>query len=108
MEPTIVWSLIAGMALTNIIVRATPVAVMSRFELPEALRRWLSYVPVSVMSAMVALEVLKPGDQWRVTLANPYLLAAIPTALVYRFTRSFLGATIAGIGAFLAFRYLLG
>jgi len=108
MEPTIVWSLIAGMALTNIIVRATPVAVMSRFELPEALRRWLSYVPVSVMSAMVALEVFKPSDQWRVTLANPYLLAAIPTALVYRFTRSFLGATIAGIGAFLAFRYLLG
>jgi branched-subunit amino acid transport protein len=108
MDPTLVWGLILGMALTNIVVRATPIAVMSRFELPEAVRRWLSYVPVSVMSAMVALEVIKPGDQWRVTLANPYLLAAVPTALVYRFTRSFLGATLAGIAAFLAFRYLLG
>jgi branched-subunit amino acid transport protein len=108
MDPTLVWSLIAGMALTNIIVRATPIAIMSRFELPDAVRRWLSYVPVSVMSAMVALEVLKPGDQWRMTLANPYLLAAVPTALVYRFTRSFLGAAVLGILAFLAFRYWLG
>jgi branched-subunit amino acid transport protein len=57
---------------------------------------------------MVALEVLKPGDQWRMTLANPYLLAAVPTALVYRFTRSFLGAAVLGILAFLAFRYWLG
>ena len=108
MDQAIVWGLIAGMALTNIVVRATPIAVMSRFELPDPVRRWLSFVPVSVMSAMVALEVLKPGDQWRVTLANPYLLAAVPTALVYRFTRSFLGATVIGIAAFLAFRYLLG
>ena len=108
MDPTLVWSLIAGMALTNIIVRATPIAIMSRFELPDPVRRWLSYVPVSVMSAMVALEVLKPGDQWRLTLANPYLLAAVPTALVYRFTRSFLGAAVLGILAFLVFRYWLG
>lgn len=108
MDPRLVWGLIAGMAVTNIVVRATPIAVMSRFELPEAVRRWLSYVPVSVMSAMVALEVLKPGDQWRLTLSNPYLLGAVPTALVYRFTRSFLGAAVTGIAAFLAFRYLLG
>lgn len=108
MDPILVWGLIAGMALTNIVVRATPIAIMSRFELPDTVRRWLSYVPVSVMSAMVALEVLKPGDQWRLTLANPYLLAAVPTALVYRFTRSFLGAAVLGILAFLAFRYVLG
>jgi branched-subunit amino acid transport protein len=108
MDPTLVWSLIAGMALTNIIVRATPIAIMSRFELPDTVRRWLSYVPVSVMSAMVALEVLKPGDQWRLTLANPYLLAAVPTALVYRITRSFLGSAVLGILAFLAFRSVLG
>ncbi len=108
MDPTLVWGLIAGMAITNIVVRAMPIAVMSRFELPETVRRWLSYVPVSVMAAMVALEVVKPGDRWQITLANPYLLAAIPTALVYRFTRSFLGATVAGIASFLAFRYLLG
>lgn len=108
MDPILVWGLIAGMALTNIVVRATPIAIMSRFALPDTVRRWLSYVPVSVMSAMVALEVLKPGDQWRLTLANPYLLAAVPTALVYRFTRSFLGAAVLGILAFLAFRYVLG
>jgi branched chain amino acid efflux pump len=108
MSPELVWGLIAGMALTNIAVRALPIAVMSRFDLPEPVRRWLSYVPVSVMAAMVALEVLRPDGKLQLSLANPYLLAVVPTAVVYRFTRSFLGATVAGIAAFLAFRYLLG
>lgn len=108
MSQELVWGLILGMALTNIAMRGVPIAIMSRFELPGPVRRWLSYVPVSVMAAMVTLEVLRPNGQLQLTLANPYLLATVPTALVYRFTRSFLGAALAGVGAFLVFRYLLG
>jgi branched-subunit amino acid transport protein len=60
------------------------------------------------MAAIVAVQVFHPDGGFRFDLANPYLLAAIPTAAVFRFTRSFLGATVAGMVAFLAFRYLLG
>lgn len=108
MSPVLAWGLILGMAAINIVMRWTPLAVMSRLELPDIVRRWLGYIPVSVMAAIVATQVLRPHDTFRFDLANPYLLAAIPTALVYRFTRSFLGATATGMVAFLAFRYLLG
>jgi len=108
MNDTLAWGLIAGMAVSNFVLRATPIAVMSRLELPDGVRRWLGYIPVSVMAAIVATQVLRPGGHFAFTLANPYLLAALPTALVYRFTRSFLGATAAGILSFLAFGYLLG
>jgi branched-subunit amino acid transport protein len=108
MSPTLIWGLIVGMAVTNFVVRAVPLSVMSRLELPGAVRRWLGYVPVSVMAAIVAVQVLRPDGRLQITLANPYLLAAVPTAVVYKFTRSFLGATIAGVLSFLAFRYLLG
>jgi branched-subunit amino acid transport protein len=107
MSPALAWGLIAGMALTNIVVRWTPLAVMSRLELPDVVRRWLAYIPVSVMSAIVAVQVLRPGGTFRFDLANPYLLAALPTAAVYKFTKSFLGATVIGVLSFLAFRYLL-
>jgi branched-subunit amino acid transport protein len=105
---TLAWGLVIGMAVTNIVLRGAPLALLSRLELPPTVQRWLGYVPVSVMAAIVATEVLKPGGQLLDPLHNPYLMAAVPTALVYRFTRSFLGATAAGMLSFLALRYLLG
>jgi len=107
MSPALIWGLIAGMAVTNIVIRATPISIMSRLDLPPVVRRWLGYVPVTVMSAIVAVQVLRPAGQLEFTLTNPYLIAAVPTAVVYRFTRSFLGATAAGMITFLALRYLL-
>jgi branched-subunit amino acid transport protein len=106
-SPNAVWGLIIGMAASNLVLRWTPMAFLSRFELPVAVRRWLSYIPVSVMAAIVAVQVLRPDGAFRFDLSNPYLLAALPTAAVYKFTRSFLGSTVTGVLAFLAFRYLL-
>jgi branched-subunit amino acid transport protein len=108
MSDVLIWGLIGGMALTNIVLRAVPIQVMSRMDLPESVRRWLGYIPVSVMAAIVAVQVLRPEGHLDISLTNHYLIAAVPTALVYRFTRNFLGATIAGILTFLALRYLLG
>lgn len=108
MTPQLAWGLVIGMALTNIIIRGVPIALLSRLELPEQAQRWLGYVPVSVMSAIVATQLLRPAGQWMLAPDNPYLLAAVPTAVVYRFTRSFLGATATGMLSFLALRLLLG
>jgi branched-subunit amino acid transport protein len=107
MNPTLAWGLVIGMAVMNLILRWTPLSIMSRLELPDVVRRWLGYIPVSVMAAIVAVQVLHPNGVFRFDLTNPYLLAALPTGLVYKLTNSFLGATLTGIVAFLAFRYLL-
>ncbi|MDI6900149.1 MAG: AzlD domain-containing protein [Anaerosomatales bacterium] len=103
-----IWAVVIGMAVANFAVRIVPVAVLSRLRLPRPVERWLSYIPVSVMAALVVGEVLRPGGDWRSLADNPYLLAAIPTALIYHRWRSFLGATVAGVLFFLAFRALLG
>ncbi|HEY5549329.1 MAG TPA: AzlD domain-containing protein [Coriobacteriia bacterium] len=108
MTSQLAWGLVIGMAVSNIIIRWVPIALLSRLELPDLAQRWLGYIPVSVMAAIVATQVLRPGGQWMLAPDNPYLLAAVPTALVYRFTRSFLGATATGMLSFLALRYLLG
>ena len=104
----VIVAVIAGMAVINFAIRFTPIAILSRMELPRPFLRWLSYIPVSVMGALVASEVLRPGGQWQPPLTNPGLYAAVLTALVFRFTRSFLGATVAGIASFVVLRGLLG
>lgn len=103
-----IWAVIGGMAVTNLILRLVPIAVLSRLRIPRPVERWLSYVPVSVMAAFVATEVLRPGGVWLAPWGNAYLVAALPTAFIYHRTKSLFGATVAGVLAFLAMRYLLG
>jgi len=103
-----IWAVIVGMAVTNFVIRALPIAALSRRSLPDWMLRWLSFVPISVMGALVASEVLRPGGVWQAPLTNPGVYAALLTALVFRFSRSFLGATLTGIVAFVALRALLG
>ena len=100
-------TVIAGMAVANFSIRFLPLAVLSRFELPEPMLRWLSFVPVSVMGTLVASEVLRPSGEWHAPATNPGIYAAVITALVFHFSRSFLGATLAGIISFIALRGLL-
>lgn len=108
MSESFIWTVIIGMAVMNFIVRFVPIAAVSRMELPRPVMRWLGYVPVAVMGAIVAGEVLTPGGEYMTPWENPYLLASIPTALVYYKTRSFLGAVIAGMLIFITLRWAMG
>ena len=108
MSPGYVWAVVALMAVANFAVRFPPIALVSRLDLPETVMRWLGFVPAAVMGSLVAGEVLRPGGEYLITPANPFLLAAIPTALVYRYTRSFLGSTASGMVLFVAARALVG
>jgi branched-subunit amino acid transport protein len=106
-EQSTIWIVIVGMAVLNYAVRFIPLAVVSRIELPKPIARWLSFVPISVMGALVASEVLRPNGTWSNPLTGPSLYAAIITALVFRFTRSFLGATVAGMASFVLLQHAL-
>lgn len=108
MNQQAIWGVIIGMALTNFALRFTPIALLSRLELPSWLHRWLSYVPVAIMATLVSGEVLRPGGTWMLTPGSPYLWASVVTGAFYWRFRSFLGATLVGIVAFLALRMVLG
>lgn len=103
-----IWAVIAGMAAANFAIRFPSLAILSRKNLPEWLRRWLSFIPVSAMATLVVGGVLRPDGAWMISAANPYLWAAVGTGAVYWRFRSFIGATLAGVVLFLALRAVLG
>ena len=104
---TTIWIVIVGMAVLNYAVRFPPLAIVSRIDLPKPVARWLSFVPISVMGALVASEVLRPGGVWSNPFAGPSLYAAAITGLVFHFTRSFVGATVAGMASFVVLQHAL-
>lgn len=103
-----VWALIVGMAVINFLERFTPLALVSRMALPKAVERWLTFVPIAVMGTLFATEVLQAQGAPGNPLAGAWFWAAAVTALVYRLTRSFLGATLAGMASFVLLQSVLG
>lgn len=101
-----VFLIIIGSALVTFLPRVLPLMVLSRMELPEWGIRWLNYVPISVMAALVGQELLLQDGQFSL-LNNIELLAAVPTVLVAMKTKSLLGTVVAGMVSIMALRYFL-
>lgn len=99
--------LFLGMALVTYLPRMAPLVILSRLELPAWLLRWLSFVPVAVLSALLAKELLVNGRQVDVSLGHPHLWAAIPTFIVAARTRSLMGTVLVGIGSMALARLVL-
>ena len=108
MSDATIWAVIVGMAVLNFAIRFMPIAIVSRMELPKPVMRWLQFIPVAMMGSLVANTVVRPGGTFLAPWENPWLLATGVTAVAYRFTRSFLGATVVGMASFVLFRALLG
>lgn len=88
---------VAGMAIVTALPRVLPITFLANRKLPPALMRWLSFVPVSVLAALLAPEVLLRNGELHLAADNFFLLACLPTLLIAWRTRSFFGAVTAGM-----------
>lgn len=100
----VIMSVVIGMGVLNFALRYLPLLALSRFELPEPIMRWLSFIPIAVMGSLFASEVLLPSRDYSMPLYNPGIYGALISMLVYRFTKSFIGATMAGVISFVLIR----
>lgn len=100
-----VFWIIMGASIVTLIPRILPLVVLSRLQLPDWAMRWLNYVPISVMAALVGQELLLADGEMRSIMTNVELWAALPTFLVAALTRSLLGTVIVGIITVMALRY---
>ncbi len=108
MNSSYIWAVVIGMALANFAVRFIPIAIVSRIDLPGPIMRWLSYVPVSVMGALIAGEILRPAGEFQAPWDGSHAPAALVSMAVYHFTKSFVGASVSGVVAFVVLRALHG
>jgi branched-subunit amino acid transport protein len=100
--------LVVGMAFVTFMIRYPMLVLVGRVSLPQPLIDGLRYVPVAVLTAICVPAVLLPQGQLWISPQNPYLAAGILTVLVAWRTGSLLLTIILGMGAFLAWRVLLG
>ena len=96
-QQTIFLTLLGMMAVTYL-PRALPVLALARRSLPEAVLRWLGFIPVAVLSAMLLPSLIVTEKGLDFSAQNIFLWAAIPTFLICWKTKSFVGAIVTGMG----------
>ena len=71
--------------------------ILSQMELPKWLIRWLKNVPVAVMAALLAQELLLSNDSISLAGNGLKLLAATAAFIIAIITKSLLGTVMIGI-----------
>lgn len=89
--------IIFGAAVVTFIPRVLPLMILSRMTIPDWGKRWLNYIPIAVMAALVGQELFVSDETDFSLLQNQGLWAAIPTFLVAIWTRSLLATVVIGI-----------
>ncbi len=91
------WWILIGVSLVTLLPRVLPLVILSRLNLPDSLMRFLQYIPITVMTALLAQAVLSDGESFIAISDNKQLLALLPTLLAAVWTRSLLITVVVGI-----------
>ena len=93
-------------SLVTLLLRVLPILLMSRIRLGLTARNWLSFIPASIMAAMVAAElVLKP--EWTSSGLSISAMAAAVATVCGLVSRSLFVTVLAGVAAFMGLQYWL-
>ncbi|HSH05067.1 MAG TPA: AzlD domain-containing protein [Anaerolineae bacterium] len=91
------WLIIIGMGLITFAIRLTPILLLERFTLPPTLQRALKYVPIAVLSAIIAPELLITNNQINLALTNDRLLAGLLAIFITWYTKNIILAVTLGM-----------
>ncbi|NLJ76582.1 MAG: AzlD domain-containing protein [Peptococcaceae bacterium] len=97
MNSSSIWFIIISVSIVSILPRILPVAVLSRFDFPAQLKKWLSFVAPAVLGSLTALYILAPDGYIDLSINNNFIWSFIPTLLVAVRTRSLLYSLLVGM-----------
>lgn len=102
-----IFLLIVGSAIVTLIPRVLPLMVLNRLRIPEVMLRWLDHVPVAVMAALLAQELLLADGKVAPGRNLLEIGAAIPAFLTAFFTKSLFATVIVGIVSIVILRLVI-
>lgn len=101
--------IILGMAVITVFIKAVIFILGDRMVFSPAAREALSFVPVTVLTAIIVPVILAPkGQGLELNWHNPQLIGAIAAVIVCAVTRQQLLTIMAGLAVFLGWQYGLG
>lgn len=97
---------IVGSVIVTVLPKVVPVMFLKGDSLPLLLRHWLSFVPVAVMAALVAPDVLFYEGSFNLGTSNLFLMVALPSLLVAWFSKNYFLTIAFGIALIIFARFM--
>jgi branched-subunit amino acid transport protein len=85
------------MGLVTFVPRWLPLLYLSHKRLPQWLTDWLSFIPVAILSSLLAPILLTDTTTRDLDICKPELLVAIPTLFFALKTKSLGGTVLVGM-----------
>jgi len=103
---TMVW-LIIGCALVTWLPRIIPFIFVRNVKLPEVVLKWLSFIPICILSALVIENLLDTESGKIVTLNWPVFITFVPTLVIALVTKSLSITVVTGVIIMAAVRFFM-
>ena len=94
-----IWAIMIVTGFATFLTRFSMFSGLIHRALPPALDRYLTYVPIAVLSAIIAASVFISTETQMPTVWNTRVLAAVLAMAVAFRTKSVIATLIAGMGA---------
>lgn len=95
-----IWVVMIFLGLLTFATRLSFIALLERIKLPVTFQRALRFVPIAVLSAIIAPELGYYNNALALSPTNPRLLAGLFATLVAWRTKSVIWTIIAGMAVF--------
>ena len=105
MDEKLIFLTICGMGLVTYLPRIIPMLMLSGRPLAPWIVEWLSFVPSTVLAALLLPGLVCSDGELALSFDNVFLLAAIPAFVVAWLTKSFFGTVATGMAVVALLRY---
>lgn len=89
----------------TLLLKTVPITFLQGRDFPAILRRWLDFVPVAVMGALVGPDIFIYDGKFDLSPSNLFLLVSIPTLLVAWWSKNYFVTIAVGIALVIMARY---
>ena len=102
-------AIVIGCGIVTWIPRIVPFMLVKKIELPRVVMRWLSYIPICILTALIIEHVwiIEGKGFSAISIDAPFIYALIPTIIVAIWSRSLSITVLVGVIAMAFVRYFL-
>lgn len=101
-----VWSIIIGGCIVTVLPRILPITILSKIKLNKKVEEFLTYIPISILAALIAVELFTDDNKFSIQGNYLELLVAILTMLVALKKNSLLLTVVVGIVSIAILRFI--
>lgn len=101
-----VWSVIIGGSIVTVLPRVLPITILSKIKLNKRVEEFLAYIPISILAALIAVELFTVDNKFSIQGNSFELLAALPTIFFAVKKNNLLITVVVGIISIAILRFI--